>query len=80
MLKLSIHIHGTHLAVDSSLLLQQTAALGRILGPPPHIPTPREVTLLTGIWNMLHDMLDRADGAPARHRAAQRTKNDTPPT
>lgn len=35
MLKLSIHIHGTHLAVDSSLLLQQTAALGRILGPRP---------------------------------------------
>ena len=60
---ITLYVHGTPLRVDPALLLQQAAALGRLLGPPPSAPSPHDADLLRGVWHMLHEILDRSERA-----------------
>ena len=61
---LTVFIRETTLRIDDHLLLQQAAALGRILGPPAMTQNPRDAALLEGIWHMLHEILDIAQATP----------------
>ncbi len=60
---LTLYVHGAPLHLNTALLLRQAAALGRVLGPPPTPPSRQDAELLTGIWHMLHDLLDHAEVA-----------------
>lgn len=60
---LTLYVHGAPLQINTALLLQQAAALGRVLGPPCSAPTPQDAKLLAGVWHLLHDMLDHAEVA-----------------
>jgi len=55
---ITLVINTTPLSINRALLTRQAAALGRVLGPPTHIPSPRDAALLEGIWNLLHSLLD----------------------
>lgn len=55
---ITLVINTTPLSVNRALLTKQAAALGRVLGPPTRIPSTRDATLLEGVWNLLHSLLD----------------------